>query len=175
MTSAPIPANDQERLSALRALLILDTSPEERFDRIVSFLAQEFDVPTSLVSLVDKDRQWFKARVGLEAKELPRSTSFCGHGILSNDVFVVADAMQDERFADNPLVTGPENIRFYAGAPLVLPSGHVAGMLCVLDQKPRSFDTLDQAILSSLRDLCVEELIRRDGVNSPLAGDSSHD
>lgn len=173
MTPATIPANDADRLAALRALLILDTPPEARFDRIVAFVAQEFDVPISLVSLVDESRQWFKARRGMDCTELPRATSFCGHAILSREVFIVPDALQDTRFADNPFVTGPEQIRFYAGAPLVLPSGHVAGTLCLLDRKPRSLDAIDLAILVALRDLCVEELTRRAGEASPLT-DAPH-
>ena len=162
MIPAPIPANDAERLVALRQLLILDTPPEERFDRIVAFATNEFDLPAGSISLVDTNRLWFKARVGVDVCETDRATSFCGHAVTSPDFLIVADALKDARFHDNPLVTGPAQIRFYAGAPLVLPSGHVAGTLCVYGPTPRSFDAMDRAILGTLRDLCVEELLTRE-------------
>src|SRR3982750_795257 len=106
MLPAPIPADDAARLQALRELLILDTPPEERFDRLVEFAASEFDVPIALISLVDRDRQWFKARIGLDACETSREISFCGHAIMQDQLFEVLDAAQDPRFADNPLVVG---------------------------------------------------------------------
>lgn len=162
------PTNEEDRLEALRQLLILDTPPEERFDRLTAFAAQEFDVPMALLSLIDDDRQWFKSRVGMGPCETSRDISFCGHAILQNDVMVVPDATQDERFADNPLVTGDPHIQFYAGAPLQMPGGHNVGTLCLLDHKPRSLDAIDLAILGSLRDLAVEELLRRkDGATAP--------
>lgn len=158
MIAAPIPPDDAARLQALRALLVLDTPPEERFDRIVRFAAEEFDVPIALVSLVDQDRQWFKAKVGLDACETSRDASFCGHAIVQDAVLVVEDALQDERFADNPLVTGPPHIRFYAGAPLQLPGGQRIGTLCLLDRQPRTLAALDLSILGGLRQLVVEAL-----------------
>jgi len=158
MLPAPIPANDAERLRALRELLILDTPPEERFDRIVEFAAGEFDMPIALISLIDEKRQWFKARVGMEACETSREISFCGHAILQSDLFEVLDAALDPRFADNPLVVGAPFIRFYIGAPLALPGGATVGTLCLIDTKPRHFDMLDRAILGTLRDLVVAEL-----------------
>ncbi len=161
MISAPIPANDGDRLAALRQLLILDTPPEERFDRIVAFATQEFEVPTGLVSLVDENRQWFKARCGMDAEETGRDVSFCAHAIHGHEILVVNNAVDDVRFHDNPLVTAPGGIRFYAGAPLVMPSGHVIGTLCILGPQPRDFDAMDRAILGTLRDLCVEELLAR--------------
>ena len=159
MTPAPIPADDEARLRVLRELLILDTPPEERFDRLVEFAADEFDVPIALISLVDKDRQWFKARVGLDACETSREISFCGHAIMQDDLFEVLDAVLDPRFADNPLVVGDPFIRFYIGAPLALPDGAKVGTLCLIDIKPREFDALDHALLRTLRDLAVAELI----------------
>ena len=123
MQEPPRPANEPDRLQALRQLLILDTPPEERFDRLTAFAAQEFDVPTALLSLIDDDRQWFKSRVGVDSCETPRSISFCGHAILQDDIMVVPDVNQDERFIDNPLVTGEPHIQFYAGSPLKLPGG----------------------------------------------------
>lgn len=161
MIPAPIPDNEADRLAALRQLLILDTPPEERFDRIVKFATQEFDLPRGTITLLDADRQWFKARVGVDVCETDRTTSFCGHAVSSHDFLIVEDARQDERFHDNPWVTASDPIVFYAGAPLVLPSGHVAGTLCVYGSEPRGFDVMDRAILGALRDLCVEELLGR--------------
>lgn len=158
MTPAPIPASDAERLRALRELLILDTPPEERFDRIVEFAASEFDVPIVLISLVDEQRQWFKARVGVQACETSRDISFCGHAIVHSTLFEVGDATLDPRFADNPLVIGAPFIRFYIGAPLMLPSGATLGTLCLIDTRPRHFGELDRRILGALRDLVVAEL-----------------
>lgn len=162
MIKAPLPHNEAQRLRALRELLILDTPPEERFDRIAAFAAREFDVPMALVSLVDRDRQWFKSNFGLEDRETPRDTSFCGHAISERDALVVPDALEDPRFRDNPMVVGKPHIRFYAGCVLRLPYGQVVGTLCVLDRRPRSFDRLDVAILGGLRDVVVEELVRRE-------------
>lgn len=158
MKAAPIPANDAQRLQALRELLILDTPPEERFDKLVAFAASEFEVPIALISLIDENRQWFKAKVGLDACETARDVSFCGHALASSEVLVVEDAQADERFSDNPQVTGEPFVRFYAGAPLVLPSGHIAGTLCLVDHQPRTLDAMDLSILGALRDLALAEL-----------------
>ena len=162
MIPAPIPTDDELRLQALREMLILDTPPEERFDRVVRFAADEFDMPIVLVSLVDAKRQWFKARVGLDVCETDRESSFCGHAIVQPQILIVEDALADERFHDNPLVVGDPRIRFYAGAPLRLPNGHVVGTLCMIDRQPRQLDELDQAIFSSLRDLVVGELVSQE-------------
>jgi GAF domain-containing protein len=161
MLAAPIPSYDKERLAALREMLILDTPPEERFDKIVEFAAQEFAVPIALISLLDENRQWFKARVGVDVCETARDISFCGHVILQPDLFVIPDARADERFADNPLVTNPPHVIFYAGAPLRMPSGFVIGTLCIIDHAPRTLDATEMAILTSLRDLLLEELANR--------------
>ena len=162
MIPAPIPTHDARRLQALRELLILDTPPEERFDRVVQFAADEFEMPMVLVSLVDARRQWFKARVGLPACETDRETSFCGHAILQPAILVVEDALADERFHDNPMVVGEPNVRFYAGAPLQLPGGEIVGTLCMIDRKPRTLDAVDLAIFGSLRELVVSELISQE-------------
>jgi GAF domain-containing protein len=159
MQTAPIPEDDDERLRALHALLILDTPPEERFDHIVAFASQEFDVPIALVSLVDRNRQWFKSRVGLSACETGRDISLCGHAIVQHDTLLIPDTLADPRFADNPLVLGEPFIRFYAGAQLTLPSGQTVGTLCLIDTRPRTLDRTDLAILGSLRDLVVQELV----------------
>lgn len=159
MKAAPISPSDPQRLQALRELLILDTPAEERFDKIVAFAASEFDMPIALISLVDENRQWFKSKIGVETCETSRDVSFCGHALESHDFLVIEDPLSDERFSDNPMVIGDPFVRFYAGAPLVLPSGHVIGTLCLVDQKARTLDTLDLGILGALRDLVMEELV----------------
>jgi GAF domain-containing protein len=159
--AAPLPADESSRLQALRELLILDTPAEERFDRIVRFAAQELDVPIALISLVDAERQWFKARVGLDACSTPRDAAFCAYAILRPEVLVVPDATRDPRFADNPLVTGPPGIRFYVGAPLQLPGGARIGTLCAIDTAPRVADELDVSVMRTLSRLAVEEFERR--------------
>lgn len=159
MLSPPIPANETSRIAALRELLLLDTPPEQRFDKLVDFAASEFAMPIVLFSLVDSERQWFKAKFGLEACSTSRDISLCGHAILQDGVFMVPDALEDERFADNPLVTGPPHLRFYAGAPLILPSGEAIGTLCLIDTVPRELDEIDRLMLESLRDLLLEEVV----------------
>jgi GAF domain-containing protein len=161
MISPPTPSNEDDRLAALRELLILNTPPEERFDRIVAFAAQEFDMPLSAISLVDPDRNWYKAIVGIDIREGTRHDSFCGHAILVDEPTVVPDALADQRFFDNPNVAQAPHLRFYAGAPLKLPGGQNVGTLCVYDFRPREMDEVGLAILSALRDLAVEELLRK--------------
>lgn len=158
MIKPALPANEEERLALLRQLLVLDTPPEERFDRIVSFAASEFDVPICLISLVDAERQWFKARVGFAACEGDRDLSFCAHALLGDEILLVPDALLDPRFHDNPAVTGEPHLRFYAGAPLICGDGLALGTLCLIDTAPRTLDAVEQAILASLRDLVVLEL-----------------
>lgn len=160
MLAAPLPDNEDDRLQALRSLLILDTAPEQRFDRIVAFAAEEFDVPVVLLSFVDSHRQWFKARLGLDVCETPRETSFCAHAILAPQLFLVEDAREDPRFVDNPLVTGAPHVRFYAGAPLQAPGGALVGTLCLIDQRPRTLDAIDRTILGNLCKLVEEELAK---------------
>lgn len=160
MTPAPWPPDEAARLAALRALLILDTPPEERFDRILQFAVSELDMPMAMLSLVDADRAWFKSRIGLDVAAAPRDISFCGHAIAATELFVVPDMLDDERFADNPLVAEAPRIRFYAGAPLRLAGGHCVGTLCVLDAQPRELDAVERAVLRALRDLAVEQLER---------------
>lgn len=150
--------DEAERLAALRRYEILDTPPEPAFDRIVRLASYVLGTPISLVSLIDESRQWFKARQGLEAEQTPRSMAFCAHAILDDEVLVVPDARADRRFADNPLVVGEPNIRFYAGAPLRTPQGHRLGTLCVIDRKPRTLDDEKRALLADLSALVVDEL-----------------
>jgi diguanylate cyclase (GGDEF)-like protein len=152
------PANEATRIDTLRALNILDTSPEERFDRVTRLAKRLFGVPIALVSLVDENRQWFKSRQGLDVSETSREISFCGHAILGNDIFLISDASQDERFRDNPLVTGEPNIRFYAGCPLSVPNGSKPGTLCIIDREPRQFSEDDMALLRDLARMAEQEL-----------------
>lgn len=163
MTPAPIPADEADRLTALRELLLLDTPPEERYDRLARFAAEQLNVPISLLTLVDGQRQWFKSRIGLEVAETARDISFCGHAIMKSELFVIEDASVDPRFFDNPLVTGEPNIRFYAGAPLQDIRGHNIGTLCVIDTKPRKLDQVELAILDALRKLANETLAGKEG------------
>ncbi|MBI3344927.1 MAG: EAL domain-containing protein [Gammaproteobacteria bacterium] len=152
MKEAPLPPDESVRLSTLYALSILDTPPEARFDRITRFAMRLFDVPIALITLVDAERQWFKSCQGLDVSETPRGISFCGHAILEDRALVVSDALLDERFADNPLVTGEPHIRFYAGFPISAPNGSRLGTFCVVDRRPRH---LDQEQLDTLRDMAV--------------------
>ncbi len=130
MQTPDIPDYEPERLAALQRLNLLDTESESRFDRITRLAQRLFQVPIALVSLVDSDRQWFKSKQGLDACETGRDISFCGHAILGSGIFEIPDATQDTRFADNPLVTGAPDIRFYAGAPLQSADGFNIGTLC---------------------------------------------
>jgi phosphoribosyl 1,2-cyclic phosphodiesterase/DNA-binding response OmpR family regulator len=158
---AQVPADEERRLKALRELAILDTAPEERIDRLTRIAAAALDVPIALVSLVDRDRQWFKSCFGLNASETPRDAAFCAHAVLQKDEVVVPDALLDERFADNPLVLGEPRVRFYAGAPLILDDGSCIGTFCVIDTRPRELGEADMATLRDLRDLALEEIKRR--------------
>ena len=145
MFSAELHAQEDARLRDLHAYEILDTPPDERFDAIVSLAARVFEVPISAISLVDEKRLWFKSRIGLDTHESDRPTSFCTHALHgTNRVLVVTDALSDKRFHDNPLVSGPPHVRFYAGAPILSPrSGLPMGTLCILDQGPRDFTAAD--------------------------------
>lgn len=152
------PHNEAQRLLALRSLKILDTEAEEHFDRITRMARRMFDVPVALISFVDADRQWFKSRQGLIASETPRDLSFCAHAILSEETLVVEDALEDERFAANPLVTADPKIRFYAGHPITAPDGMRLGTLCVIDFLPRRFPDADRAVLVDLCELVEREM-----------------
>ena len=158
MQAPPLPADEAFRLEALRGLCILDTPDEARFDRITRSVARLFRVPMALVSLVDESRQWFKSRLGLEPRETPRDISFCGWAILGEGAFVVEDAREDPRFADNPLVTGPPFIRFYAGAPLHGPGRAKIGTLCILDREPRSFPDAEVTALEEISAWAEQEI-----------------
>lgn len=154
---APLPDDEEARLRALHELCIMDTAPEERFDRYTRIASTLFDVPIALVSLVNSDRQWFKSRQGLDAPETPRDMAFCAHAITQDSVFVVNDAIHDPRFADNPLVTGEPHVRFYAGVPLTLADGSRIGTLCLIDNRPRELDEIKLAMLCDLGKMLEKE------------------
>lgn len=142
---APGPATDEAgRLRALESYTILDTPPEADLDALTRLTAELLDVPIALVSIVDANRQWFKSRYGLDVPETPRDVSFCGHVVCDDRALVVGDALEDERFRDNPLVTGDPRVRFYAGVPLRTPDGHVLGTLCAIDREPRVLSPAQQ-------------------------------
>ncbi len=142
--------HEDERVAALHSLRLLDTPPEDRFDRITRLARHLFDVPIALVSLVDVDRQWTKSRAGTAPIQIPRDASFCSRVVASAELLEIPDATADPRFADNPSVVGGAHIRFYAGAPVLGPSGHVLGTLCVLDRVPRRLTARQRAELGEL-------------------------
>lgn len=161
-----MPPNEAERLRRLRRFGILDTPPEPSFDRIARLAAQMLDCPVALVSLVDDRRQWFKARVGLDATETSREEAFCAHAIVGDGIMVVPDAAADERFADNPLVVGEPGVRFYAGAPLWVGEGMAMGTLCVIDRKPRMLDDEGRRSLVDLATLAVDAMKHHQRIRS---------
>jgi diguanylate cyclase (GGDEF)-like protein len=158
MKTPDLPENEQERLATLNSLTILDSAPDERFDRLTRIAVKLFDVPVALVSIVDKNRQWFKSCQGLDITETPRDLSFCGHAILGEGAFVVEDTHQDERFVDNPLLIGQKHIRFYAGYPIRYLDGSKLGTLCIKDIKPRAFTEEDRQLLRDLATIVEHEI-----------------
>jgi GAF domain-containing protein len=146
----PKPKNEAHRLKVLWQYDLLDTVPEAVFDELTSLAALICDAPIALISLVDEDRQWFKSKFGVTLKETSRDASFCSHAIMQSGLMVVPDAIKDERFKKNPLVTSSPKIRFYAGAPLITPDGHALGTLCVIDQKPRQLTAQQKEALTLL-------------------------
>ncbi len=158
----PQTPEEAARLEALRKLGVLDTSAEERFDRLTRIAQAVFGVPIALVSLVDEKRQWFKSCLGLPLSESPRENSFCGHAIMSDDLFVVEDAAHDPLFASHPLVTGEPCIRFYAGAPLSVSDGYKVGVFCIIDTVPRSLTPDQRRILRDIGNIAQNELSSHD-------------
>jgi diguanylate cyclase (GGDEF)-like protein len=167
----PIPVDEEQRLRDLERHGVIGTASDEHFDRIVELASSIFQVPMSLISLVEKDRQWFLTRKGLDASETPRTMAFCAHAIAEDGVLVVPDALQDERFCTNPLVVDAPHIRFYAGAPLRSPDGHNLGTLCVIDQQPRQPSAEQIHQLQLLSELVMREIeLRRIALLCPITG-----
>lgn len=159
----PIPDHEAARLEALHQYQILDTEPDETFNDLTRLAAYICGTPIALITLIDLDRQWFKARQGLSLSETSRDISFCGHAIMQSGPFVVRDAMDDQRFKDNPLVTSEPNIRFYAGSPLITPEGFKLGTLCVIDRVPRDLNPEQIAALRMLSNQVITQLdLRRE-------------
>jgi len=158
MIKPTTPVDEATRIGTLRALDILDSAPEERFDRLTRLAKRLFGVPIALVSLIDTSRQWFKSCDGLGVSETSREISFCGHAILSDDILLIPDALLDERFSDNPLVVNEPHIRFYAGCPLRAPNGSRLGTLCLIDREPRMIDAVELEPLRDLAHMAEQEL-----------------
>jgi len=150
--------NEAARVRALHKYAILDTEPEQTFDDLVLLASFICNTPIALISLVDEDRQWFKAKVGVSVSETPRDIAICATAIQQPDVFVVPDTLNDDRFRDNPLVRSEPNVRFYAGAPLIDEDGHALGTLCVIDRIPREFAPDQQVALKALSRLALAQL-----------------
>jgi PAS domain S-box-containing protein len=166
---APLPENEAARLEVLRRYAILDTFPEQDFDDLARLAALVCGTSMALVSLVDRERQWFKAKVGLTENQTSRDASFCAHALLKTDVMVVPDTLEDKRFRENVLVTGAPHVRFYAGAPLITENGHALGTLCVMDRVPRTLTEAQKDALRSLSRLVVAQMELRRSV-SDLSG-----
>ncbi len=155
---AALPPNEQARLAAVHGLGILDTQPEERFDRHTRIAGAALDAPIALVTLVDRERQWFKSHQGFDFSETPRDVGFCSHAILEEQPLVVTDALKDDRFAENPAVIGDPRVRFYAGIPLCTPDGTRVGAFCIVDHKPRTLSAAQLRMLQDIARLVEEEL-----------------
>ncbi|KKP43584.1 MAG: Diguanylate cyclase with GAF sensor [Parcubacteria group bacterium GW2011_GWA2_33_14] len=150
MKKAPIPKNELKRIASLYALDLLDTPAEERFDRLTKTATKIFHVPISTLTLIDANREWFKSCQGLSKTEGDRAISFCGHALVENEILVIPDTKKDERFADNPMVTGEPFIRFYAGVPIISADNQRIGVFCIKDIKPREFSREDEEVLEGL-------------------------
>jgi len=159
--TAPVSKKEKKRLKVLWQYDVLDTVPEVVFDDLTELAARICEAPIALITLVDEDRQWFKSKVGVTINETSRDISFCAHAINQPELFIVADATRDERFADNPLVTSEPKLRFYAGAPLVTPDGYALGTLCVIDKVPRELRPEQQQALRILARHVVSQLEMR--------------
>jgi GAF domain-containing protein len=152
------PANESHRLAALERYAILDSEPEQSFDDLTLLASFVCKTPIALISLVDENRQWFKSRVGIDATETSRDIAFCSTAIMQSDVFIVNDALKDDRFRNNPLVVSDPHIRFYAGAPLINEDGYALGTLCVVDRTPRELTADQRESLQALSRLVLAQL-----------------
>jgi signal transduction histidine kinase len=168
-------ADETARLRALHSYHVLDTPPEARFDRITLLVARSLNVPMALITLVDAERQWFKSRQGVELASTPRNVAFCAHALRGAELFIVEDALDDPRFAENPLVQGAPHVRFYAGAPLITPEGQRLGTLCAIDQRPRTLSDEQRALLRELADHVMDVFeLRRLAVLKRDVEETSH-
>ena len=159
MKTAPTPENEDERLAAVHRMAILDTKPEVRFDAITKEAVKKLKVPISTITILDKNREWFKSCQGLAEKEGERAISFCGHALLAKDLFIIRDTLEDSRFADNPMVISKPFIRFYCGMALADDkTGLPIGVFCVKDIKPRDFNASELGVFMELADTAEREL-----------------
>jgi GAF domain-containing protein len=154
----PIPPDEAERLETLKQYEILDTPSEQAFDDLTLLAAHICQTPVALVSLIDRDRQWFKSRVGIDVEETPRDLAFCAHAIAARETLIVPDTLDDERFARHPLVLDDPKIRFYAGAPLRAHAGHCLGTLCVIDRVPRELSESQRSALEALSRQAMDQI-----------------
>ncbi|MGE3154611.1 MAG: GAF domain-containing protein [Nitrospiraceae bacterium] len=171
-----MPQDEEQRLQALNRCGILDTKPEPAFADLVRLATQICGTPIALISLLDPYRQWFKAKKGFSACEISRDVAFCAHTILERGLLIVSDTLADERFADNPLVTGDPRIRFYAGTPLVTGDGCALGTLCVLDLTPRQLSGEQEAALAALGRQVMNQMelrLRNQGLSRSIAAERS--
>jgi GAF domain-containing protein len=171
MLPAPTPPNEEERLAELNGLNLLDTPREANFDHVTERLTKLFRIPIALVTLIDKNRQWFKSQTGLparlaETQSTPREVSLCGHVVAKDEVLIVRDLARDPRFANNPFVK-EHGLRFYAGVPLRGPNGLPIGSLCILDTKPREMTTQEQELLKMIAGDVMEQIKRRPVTETP--------
>jgi GAF domain-containing protein len=166
-------ATEAARIAALNRYAILDSEPEESFDDLVTLAAHICQTPIAMLSLVDDHRQWFKSKVGVQVRETPRDSSICAHAIKQGDLFIIPDTLKDERFRENPLVTGEPHIRFYAGTPLVNEDGYALGTLCVVDREPRELDPAQKEAITALGRLALRQMELR--MNLQLLKDALND
>jgi GAF domain-containing protein len=160
MKYAPIPDDESERMADLKALNILDTPREARFDNLTELVADVFEVPMVFLTMVDSDRQWYKSTCGIDVSSTPRNVSFCAHAIAESEAMVVPNASEDSRFADNPFVTGEFHLRFYAGVPLHGRNGKAIGALGLVDREPREFSPKQVGRLKKFAALVENEIQR---------------
>src|SRR4051794_182566 len=165
-------SDEDRRLATIEAYALLDTPPEAAFDRLTALAAELFSVPISLITIIDRERQWFKSHHGFTVSESPREISFCAHTILSPDVMVVEDAERDPRFANNPMVAAQPRVRFYAGAPLVAAGGIRIGAFAIIDFAPRVLSATDRRLIEQFAAVAMDEIALRALIRSQLKGPS---